>query len=137
MRVARAMADPSTNVAVAREDSRLIAFGIMQYRDETAHLALLAVRSSHRRQGVGSAMLLWLEEVARIAGISTIRVEARDDNLAGKQFYKSHGYRRIARVTGMYSGMEDGVCFQKRLRESSDQRLPDTWLTLSHRKGYP
>src|SRR3982751_3028600 len=67
-RVARAIADAETNVVVAGEPGAILAFGIMSYLEEDAHLLLFAVRQSSRRQGVGSAVLLWLEAVARAAG---------------------------------------------------------------------
>src|SRR5262245_13598566 len=61
-RVERAILDPDTNVAVAGDSGALVAFGIMSYRDATAHLLLFSVRKSHRRQGVGSVILRWLED---------------------------------------------------------------------------
>src|ERR1700739_2843572 len=60
-RVARAIRDPETNVIVAGEPGTLVGFGIMSYLAEDAHLLLFAVRAPRRRQGVGSAMLAWLE----------------------------------------------------------------------------
>jgi len=117
-RIARAIKNSSTNVAVARDQTELVAFGIMKYADELAHLLLFAVRQSRRRSGVGSALLVWLEDVARTAGITTIRAEARADNLAARAFYRKHGYRESSKVLGMYSGIEDGVCLEKKLVDS-------------------
>ena len=68
------------------------AFGIMSYREETAHLLLFAVRRTHQRQGIGSAVLDWLEAVARVAGIRRIQLECRRDNAAARNFYGEHGY---------------------------------------------
>jgi ribosomal protein S18 acetylase RimI-like enzyme len=77
-RVQRAVADPRTNVCVARHgDGSLLGFGIMVYADDTAHLSLLAVNPSARRRGVGSALLLWLEQVAGVAGLERVQLEAR------------------------------------------------------------
>jgi len=114
-RVARAIANPEVNVAVQREDGSVRAFGIMQYADDTAHLLLLAVHPDCRRTGRGSALLQWLEQVARDAGIGTIRLEARDDNPAARAFYRRHGYRESAVVAGMYCGLKDGVCLERAL----------------------
>jgi len=112
-RIARAIGNSAINVAVARSPAGLAAFGIMNYADEVAHLLLFAVRSSRRRAGIGSALLIWLEDVARAAGIATIRLEAREDNAPARAFYLKHGYREIAKVPGMYCGIEDGVRFSK------------------------
>ena len=112
-RVARAIDDPDTNVAVVRSDGRLIAFGIMEYLDDEAYLVLLAVRESHRRQGVGSALLRWLETVARAAGSQRIRVDARRDNAAARCFYNEHGYHERILKTRMYGRAVDGIRLEK------------------------
>ena len=89
------------------------AFGIMYYADDDAHLLLFAVRASRQRQGVGSALLRWLEEAARAAGAQRIRVEARMDNAAARSFYNEHGYHERDRAPRMYSGRVEGVRLEK------------------------
>lgn len=115
-RVMRAIGHPESNVAVVRERGAVVAFGIMLYAGETAHLQLLAVHSARRRSGVGSALLVWLEQVARAAGIARIGLEARIDNAAGRCFYSEHGYHEHHIVPVMYSGRLDGVRMDKWLR---------------------
>lgn len=115
-RVSRAMANPSTNVAVIRENRRLVGFGIMRYDDERAHLLLLDVRASHRRAGIGTTLLAWLEKVARTAGIAAVHVEARAENAAALAFYRKHGYSEIEQVAGMYDGVAAGIRLEKSLR---------------------
>lgn len=114
-RIDRAIRHPATNVAVVGAAQALVAFGIMSYADEVAHLQLFAVRAASRRRGVGSALLVWLEEVAWAAGIPTIRLEARHDSSAARAFYRSHGYRETGMVPGMYCGVADGVRLEKAL----------------------
>jgi ribosomal protein S18 acetylase RimI-like enzyme len=113
-RVLRAIRDRDTNVAIARDAaSRVAGFGIMVYRDEVAHLSLFAVAASHRRQGVGAALLCWLEEVARTAGIRRIGVECRRDNEAARNFYGESGFQEIAIAPGYYRGRVDAVRLEK------------------------
>ena len=119
-RVARAIRDPETNVVVVGRRAAIVAFGIMSYRDDDAHLLLFAVRRSSQRQGIGSAILLWLEDVARAAGCRRIRVEARRDNVAARSFYNEHGYHERAIRTAMYSGVVDGVRLEKWLRNEPE-----------------
>ena len=52
-RIAAAIQDEATNVAVVHLSGDLIAFGIMHYGDRTAHLALLAVHPMQRKRGIG------------------------------------------------------------------------------------
>jgi ribosomal protein S18 acetylase RimI-like enzyme len=117
-RVMRAIKAPDTNVAVAGDQGAIVAFGMMSYADEDAHLKLFAVRRASQRKGIGSAILLWLEIVARSAGSQRIRVEARRDNLAARCFYNEHGYHERLIQKRMYGGVLDGVRFEKILRGS-------------------
>jgi [ribosomal protein S18]-alanine N-acetyltransferase len=112
-KIHRALHDKETNVAVAHDRGELVAFGIMRYADECAHLSLFAVDSRYRRRGIGTRVLRWLEEVALVAGIETIRLEARVSNRSGIAFYRAQGYRVLAHVVGMYRNVEDGVRFEK------------------------
>ncbi len=116
-RVMHAIRDPRTNVVVVGEHGAVEAFGIMSYLEDDAHLLLLAVAPARRRRGIASAMLAWLERVARAAGAQRIRVEARHENLAARNLYAEHGYHEHAFTRGMYSGRADGVFLEKWLRE--------------------
>jgi ribosomal-protein-alanine N-acetyltransferase len=112
-RVRRSIADAATNVVVAWQGDIFAGFGIMKYGDDAAHLMLLAVRTGVRRRGVGSAILLWLERVALAAGLTRLRLEARERNTAALDFYRHHGWRVTATIAGMYLGVEDGVRLEK------------------------
>jgi len=115
-RVRRNIFDPNTNVVVVEEQGAVVAFGIMFYAEDDAHLLLLAVQGGRQRSGIGSAILLWLEDAARAAGARRIRVEARSDNEPARNFYNEHGYHERTIKPGMYSAIASGVCMEKWLR---------------------
>ena len=115
-RVTKAISDPETNVAVVGPEGRPIAFGIMEYQEEHAHLVLFAVQSDRQREGIGSSLLLWLEAVARTTGAERIQVEARRENLTARSFYNEHGYHERVIDKAMYSNRGDGVLLEKWLR---------------------
>ena len=115
-RVARAINDSDTNVAVLRRDEELIGFGIMEYLDDEAYLVLFAVAKPSQRQGVGSALLRWLEAAARAAGSQRIRVDTRRENIAARCFYNEHGYHERILASRMYGEAVDGVRLEKWLR---------------------
>ena len=115
-RVAQAIENPDSNVVVVGEPGALVAFGIMSYLDDDAHLLLFAVRPNHHRRGIGSVVLRWLEAVARAAGSRRIRVEARRENVAARSFYSEHGYVERAIKKAMYGSVVDGVRLEKWLR---------------------
>lgn len=108
-RVLQAMADRSTNVAVLEPGGQLQGFGIMQYLDDEAHLVLLAIAPHRRHQGLGRQLLAWLEDAARVAGNTAIRLECRADNRNAIAFYHRLGYRETDRVPGYYEGRVDAV----------------------------
>ena len=115
-RVACAIADDSTNVAVVTLSGGVVAFGIMHYGDRTAHLALLAVHPMQRNRGIGARLIAWLEKCADTAGIERIRVEARSDNPVAIAFYRKQGYIQTDRLANYYRGMLDAVRLEKTLR---------------------
>jgi ribosomal protein S18 acetylase RimI-like enzyme len=120
-RVRQAIADPDTNVIVVGPPGAVAAFGVMYYADDDAHLLLFAVHRSRQRQGIGTALLRWLEEAALAAGAQRVRVEARMDNEAARSFYNEHGYHEGAVVKGMYSRKLDGVNMEKWLGAVRDE----------------
>lgn len=114
-RVLRSIRDRETNVAVACDANRLVGFGIMKYKDEEGHLLLLAVRDSHRRRGIGTALMAWFERTALVAGIGVIQLEARLANEDARAFYRRLGYNEIKVVRGYYCGVESAVRLAKDL----------------------
>ena len=107
-RVLRSVRDPATNVVVAdAHGAALLGFGIMKYHDDEAHLLLLAVQAGAERRGIGRALMAWLEQSARVAGIGHVSLEARLVNASARAFYAGLGYRELQTVRGYYAG-EDG-----------------------------
>ena len=118
-RVAGAINASNTNVAVVCGHSKPDGFGIMEYWDDDAHLVLLAIHPARQRQRIGSALLWWLERSAQVAGSRRIRVEARMDNGAARNFYCEHNYHEVRIKPKMYSGILDGIYLEKWLPESA------------------
>ena len=117
-RVLKSIHDRSTNVAVADEQGCVLGFGIMKYGDDRAHLSLLGVQAIHRKRGVGSLLLAWLEKCAAVAGSERIGLEARSDNEIALAFYAQQGYRATGRASGYYHGLMDAVRLEKTLAAS-------------------
>ena len=105
-RVLRSIRDLATNVVVAQDGDAMLGFGIMKYHDEESHLLLLAVDAAAGRRGVGSALVRWLEDAARVAGVGQVYLEARITNAAARAFYARLGYREIQVLAGYYQGRE-------------------------------
>ena len=108
-RILRSLRHRDTNAIVAVREADRAGFAIMKYGDDEAHLLLLAVKPTHRRCGVGSAMVEWLERCAEVAGVGRITLEARASNEAARAFYRSHGYTQAQLLPGYYGGRETSV----------------------------
>jgi len=119
-RVLRSIGDHASNVVVIADGGAILGFGIMQYGDHTAHLALLAVHPAHRNKGLGTRLMSWLEQPAVVAGIVSIRLEARADNPQAIAFYQRRGFEPRGRIAGYYQGRVDAVRLGKSLGQALD-----------------
>jgi ribosomal-protein-alanine N-acetyltransferase len=106
-------------VLVASKAGTIEGFAIMKFRDDDAHLFLLAVQPKSRGAGVGRAMLEWLETSCRTAGMQSVRLEVRISNEAARRFYERSGYSMVSRLAGYYDGQETAVVMAKSLAGSA------------------
>jgi ribosomal-protein-alanine N-acetyltransferase len=74
------------------------------------------VRGANQRQGIGGALLRWLEASAIAAGAERIRLDARRDNHAARSFYNEQGYHEVGIRAGRYAPGVDGLRLEKWLR---------------------
>ena len=114
-RVAELIAHPDVLVLVARAPSRLVAFAALEldFQEHRAHLVLLAVEPEGRRQGIGSALLAWMEPIVRLGGIEWISLEVRATMLEARAFYRAHGYVELGSQPGYYDGREDAIRMER------------------------
>jgi ribosomal-protein-alanine N-acetyltransferase len=108
-RVVREINEQYSNVVVTLEGNDVIGFAVMKYLDGEACLNLFGVHPNHRRKGVGTRMIKWLEETALINGNGVVYLETRLKNHEARKFYKSLGYKVIQRIPGYYEGRETAV----------------------------
>ena len=104
------------NVIVARLGGELVGFAVMGYNDRDAYLSLLAVVPAARRTGLARRLLGWLLKTADVAGIATMSVELREDNLAAQRLYEEAGFIEYQRKAGGYYGKINQVCMRLALR---------------------
>lgn len=124
-----------TLVLTARAADPLVGFAIMEFLEEDAHLALLAVSPRYQRCGIGHRLVRWLEKSAEVAGISVIHLEVRAGNLAAHAFYRSLGYREVGLLPRYYDAQEAAIRMMRQLRAlrwsefSNKQRLTPPFLS--------
>ena len=104
-------------VVVARDGERIVGFALMAFslEERDAHLLLLAVAPSHRRSGIATRLLDWLEVIARRGGTLRIHLEVRDTAAPAQHLYRARGFEPVTRLPGYYQGREDAIRLEKRL----------------------
>jgi ribosomal protein S18 acetylase RimI-like enzyme len=103
-RIARLIAHREVSSLVADDGSGPQGFAIMEFGDERAHLVLLCVQPALRRRGLGRHMIEWMLRSAQVAGMASIRLELRADNLGAQSFYAALGFEEEGLVPGYYDG---------------------------------
>lgn len=99
--IAARLADPhGVETAVVVEiDGRLVGFAGLRivaspfYRQPNAELTELYVEPEYQRRGIGRALVLYAEEVARKRGVEEIMVVTGFDNAPALALYQNLGYR--------------------------------------------
>jgi ribosomal protein S18 acetylase RimI-like enzyme len=124
-RVVRSIRNRDTVTLIAVDGARMVAFAIMHFGDEHAHLNLLAVRPSHQRNGIGTRLVDWMMESAHVAGMVTVSLELRAGNDAARRFYRALGFDDSAFIPGYYRGREMALRMIRELRPANLQ--PVTW----------
>lgn len=131
-RVAESIYANNVNVLVANISEKIAGFAIMRYKDDDAHLDLLAVAPPYRRAGVGRQLLEWLEECAVVAGIFRVALEVRAGNEGAQLFYQRLGYRALGHLPGYYQGSEAALRMGRDLsRRPVDQSIPGIQYNLA------
>lgn len=100
-----------TRVYVARDEAgALAAFCACWVIFDELHINTMAVAANRRRQGIASALLTYVLDDARAAGVRKATLEVRQSNEAALRLYESLGFRVVAKRPGYYTKPdEDGL----------------------------
>lgn len=115
-RIANLLRDPDAACVVGEDSLGVQGFALMHFGDEDAHLILLAVQRGWQRRGVGSRLLEWQLDSARVAGIRHVALELRADNETAFRFYRRRGFGMIGRNQSYYDEGVDALRMRLTLR---------------------
>ena len=92
-------------------------FGPTPGTDRTWDLYWIATDATRHGEGVGSRLLLGMEELLAARGSRLVVAEtsSRDDYDRTRRFYRSRGYAEAARLRDFYARGEDRIVYVKRL----------------------
>lgn len=116
---------PNADCIVAEDGKRIAGFVLSEENPPLAHIITLDVAESHRRQGLGSAMLCELEKNFARRRIRTVLLETAVDNEGAVAFWKSHGYRVEATLQRYYLGRLAAYEMRKKLASTENERAVD------------
>jgi putative acetyltransferase len=114
-----ALFQPHIRFFLARLDGQAVGCGGVALFSDFAEVKRMYVRDAARRRGVAAALLARLEAEARGAGLSWLRLETGDNQIAAMQLYARAGFRRCP-AFGDYTLMPSqsivtSVFFEKRI----------------------
>lgn len=81
------------------------------------NLYLIAVHSDHQSQGIGQALVRYVEDLLVVEGVRVLLVETSGlpELARTRLFYSQCGYEEEARVREFYAAGEDKIIFRKAL----------------------
>jgi len=79
---------------------------------QTAWIATLAVLPTHRKSGIGSALIRIIEDEV---DLPRIRLSVRQSNQPAIQLYLKHGYQQVEVWKKYYKGGDNALIFEKLL----------------------
>jgi ribosomal protein S18 acetylase RimI-like enzyme len=84
---------------VADDAGRIVGSAMGGYDGHRGWVSYLAVAESHRKSGLGRALMDAVETRLRALGCPKINLQVREDNLQALAFYERIGFRRDASLS--------------------------------------
>lgn len=101
---------------LAFEGEALVAYGGFWLLIDEIHITKLTVATSHRRRGLGAALMGYLEAHGQQVGGTTVRLEVRESNTAARTLYARGGFQEIGIRKKYYAATgENAVVMVKHL----------------------
>ena len=100
---------------VAEEGKKIVGFLLAEENHPLAHIITLDVAESHRRRGVGSALVKEMETILAARDVRAILLETAVSNEVAVAFWQRHGYRTEAVLKRYYLGRLDAFEMRKLL----------------------
>jgi putative acetyltransferase len=115
--------EPHVQFFIARLDDVAVGCGGIAFFDGFAEVKRMFVREASRGDGVAQALLSYIEDVARAAGVMTLRLETGVRQPAAIRLYERVGFRPCAAFdpyTTMASpAIKNSLFYEKQLTEAN------------------
>ena len=94
---------PTVAYLVAEVDDEVVGHAVVSTAGDIAELQRIAVDDRHRRNGVASALLAGVLDVAGRSEADRLLLEVREDNRAALAFYAGSGFTEVDRRPRYYA----------------------------------
>ena len=105
----------SRDLAVAIIDSQIVGYASFRYVGRQGDVNTVAVSKTQQGNGIGTALMDWLESQATLRNVREIFLEVRSDNDAAIKMYSTRGYERIDVRRNYYGNTIDANIMRKRV----------------------
>lgn len=96
-------------------DGEIIGYVFGKTVVDEGEIELIAVKKTHRKHGVGKALLTKFLAAVKSIGVTDVFLEVRRSNIAAQALYEKAGFTYIAVRENYYGGVEDALVMKKRL----------------------
>lgn len=101
--------------SVEPDETAVVGYAAASLFADVSELQRIAVSPTERRAGIASALLLRIEEEARLRYSERLLLEVREDNAAACAFYAARGFRELDRRPRYYADGTTAVVLAKDL----------------------
>ncbi|MFC2056930.1 ribosomal protein S18-alanine N-acetyltransferase [Chloroflexota bacterium] len=104
---------------------------------DEAHITSIAVRETHRRQGIGELLLISVIDLATELKARIVALEVRTSNTAAQSLYSRYGFTKVRVRPGYYTdNREDGVVMSTENITSAPFQAHLQQLKQAHSRKY-
>lgn len=107
---------PGRAAVVAEHDGEIVGYALVAFTGDVADLQRIAVQESHRRAGLGRALLAAALAAAADGGAGRVLLEVSDANAAACAFYAADGFSVVDRRRRYYRDGTDALVMARALR---------------------
>jgi len=94
--------EPTAFTEVVELDGEIIGYYTVDMAADNLFVSSIQVKREHQNQGLGTALMARIEDLARSRGASTIELWAQVTNKPAIRFYRHRGYRVVSRQGNNY-----------------------------------
>jgi N-acetylglutamate synthase-like GNAT family acetyltransferase len=104
-------------IVVAEAEGSFIGYLRIEYLwSKYPYIGLISVESGHRRQGIGSGLLLYIEEELKKNGIKALYSSSQVNEALPQEWHRRMGFVECGMINGINEGNIGEVFFYKEFR---------------------